>query len=167
MAVHWPGNDVAFPTGDNALHLVAVYGDGEGAWDGTEEGIDSADWYVVDGLGDATRSANTTTTPHRIFGRSEAITTVSTPDRTVTLNGWFAEGDHGQGMLRAAMETGTVLGYMLIRDRNVGNGYAVPVRVGGGDDTQNAEGGLQVTSFTLAPQGSAVTVEAFDVGEPS
>lgn len=164
--VNWPSS-TTFPSGDNALHLVAAYGEDAGEWDGTAEGVDTAEWYVIDGVGDSVRASNATETPHPMFGREEAVVTVGTPSRTVTLNGWFAEGDTGQNMLRTAQKNGTEVAYLNIRDVNVGNGYAQRVKVGGGEERQNAEGGLQSVSFTLAPQGDAVDVTGFDAEVPS
>jgi hypothetical protein len=157
MPVVWPDGGETFPTGDNALHLVSTN------WDGLSGGLAAATWTVVDGLGDKTRSNQANTTPHRIFGRRQAITTVGIPDRTITLNGWYAEDDAGQEVLRAAQSAGTEIGYMNVRDYNVGNGYAVKVKVGGGEDRQQAEGGLQPVSFTLAPQDDAVNFTGFDL----
>jgi len=149
---------VSFPKGDEAQHYVST------DWDGTEVGIDGATWIPLDGLGEYTRSNQANTTDHRIFGRSQAVTTVGIPGRTVTLNGWYAKGDTGQDTLRAyapgGANAGDDLGYLYIRDAD-GDGYAIKVQVGGGEERANAEGGLQPVSFTLAPQTDPIEVTGF------
>jgi hypothetical protein len=149
-----------FPIGSQGLHYVST------DWDGTEAGVAAATWTAVDGLGDYTRGGQANTTPHRIYGRSTAVVTVGIPDRTITLNGWYVENTEtamqGQEILRAHSPEGASanvsLGYAYLRDGT--SGYAVLVQVGGGDETSNAEGGLQPVTFTLAPQNDPVEITA-------
>lgn len=151
---------VTFPKGDEALHYISE------DWDGTlgaaspATGIFAATWVAVDGLGEYNRSNSANTTDHRIFGRAQAVSTVGVPGRTVSLNGWYADGDPAQDVLRAyapgGANAGEDLGYAYLRDGT--KGYAMMVQVGGGEERSNAEGGLQPVSFTLAPQSDAVTV---------
>lgn len=163
MAVVWPNYETnEAPTGDQALHLVAQYGDGGGAWNGTPEGIDSATWYVVDGIGDQAEDDAGGTTPHSMFGRSQAVSTPNAPAPSLTLNGWWIEGDAGQELIRTAKTSKLTLGYLNLRNWQAGYGSAYPVRVGGGSSSQNASGGLQPVSYTFAPQADPIEVTDFE-----
>lgn len=143
-----------FPKGDEAGHYISD------DWDGTSGGIATATWTPLDGLGEYNRANTANTTDHRMYLRSQAVTTVGIPGRTVTLNGWYADGDAGQELLRSyapdGANAGSDLGYAYLRDGT--KGYAIMVQVGGGEERSNAEGGLQPVSFTLAPQSDPVTV---------
>jgi hypothetical protein len=142
------------PEGTAALHFVSD------DWDGTLVGLGTATWTPVDGLSRYQRSGQANTTSNAIYGRAQAVTTIGQPDRTITLNGFYADGDAGQEMLRAYSPDGANanedLGYAYLRDGT--KGFAVMVKVGGGDEGSAAEGGLQDTSFTLAPQADPVVV---------
>ena len=102
--------------------------------------------------------------------RTESINTIGIPSRTLTLTGWFVENsveaDQGQEILREYSPDGananTDLGFLYLRDGS--NGFAQMVQVGGGEESANAEGGLQPTSFTLAPQDSAVVATGITIG---
>lgn len=149
----------SLPTGEQGRHYVSE------DWDGSEGGVDSATWIEVDGLGEYARSNQAQNTDHHIFGRSQAVTTIGTPSRTITLNGWFASGDPGQDLLRAYSAGGAyaneTLAYMYLRDGS--NGFAVYVKVGGGEERSSAQGGLQPVTFTLAPQDDPVEVTSVTV----
>lgn len=127
-------------------------------WDGTQAGIANAGWTEVDGMSEYTRGNQANTADHFFFGRSSAVTTTGIPARTITLNGFFSTDDAGQGILRAHAPGGADAGEVLgVRIRPDGvSGYAVQVKVGGGEERANAQGGLQPLSFTLAPQADPV-----------
>lgn len=147
-----------FPEG-SAAHL-AVSTD----WDGTQGDIATATWTPVDGISEAVRANQANTTDHNMFMRASAVTTTGQPSRTITLNGFYSPDDAGQMVLRAhapgGASSGTAIGYRFRPTGTAGgaNGaYAVLVKVGGGEERANAAGGLQPTSFTLAPQADAVS----------
>lgn len=142
------------PEGSAALHYLSE------DWDGESAGIATATWTAIDGLSQYDRSGQANSTSNFFFGRAAAVTTIGRPDRTITLRGAYADGDAGQDLLREYSPDGAnanvSIAYAYLRDGT--KGYAVMVKVGGGDENANAEGGLQTVSFTLAPQTDPVAV---------
>lgn len=148
---------VSFPKGNEGRMFVSE------DWDETEGDITSATWTELDGFEEYARSNNANLTNFFFFGRTQAISTIGQPARTITLTGQYAADDTGQDLLRAYGPEGASanqnLGFMWLRDGS--NGYAVPVQVGGSEERARAEGGLQPFNVTLAPQDEPINVAAF------
>lgn len=147
-----------FPKGNEGRMFVSD------DWDGTSAGVLTATWNELDGFEEYTRSNNANLTNYFFFGRSQAISVIGQPVRTINLTGQLSLEEPGQDMLREygpeGEEANQNLGFMWLYDG--ANGYAVMVQVGGSEERARAEGGLQPFNVTLAPQDEPVTVADFD-----
>ena len=148
---------MAFPRGNQGRMFASA------DWDGTEGDITTATWTELDGFEEYARSNNANLTNYFFFGRTQAVSTIGQPARTINLTGQYEDADAGQALLRQYGPEGasanTDLGFMWLRDGS--NGYAVMVQVGGSEERARAEGGLQPFNVTLAPQDEPIDVTAF------